>query len=75
MGRQRDRVLDYYESSGQVLAFVNSLRSHGYHNAILYLPDDGVAANSVSGKRYEDHLRDAGFAVEPPVKNRARARR
>jgi phage terminase large subunit len=67
------RVLDYYESSGQVLAFhVNWLRSRGYHNAILYLPHDGVAANNITGKRYEDHLRDAGFAVEPPVKNQGK---
>jgi phage terminase large subunit len=64
------RVLDYYESVGQVLAFhVNWLRSRGYQNAILYLPHDGVAANNITGKRYEDHLREAGFAVEPPVKN------
>jgi phage terminase large subunit len=67
------KVLDYYESSGQVLAFhVNWLRSRGYQNAILYLPHDGVAANNITGKRYEDHLRDAGFAVEPPVKNQGK---
>ncbi len=67
------RVLDYYESVGQVLAFhVNWLRSRGYKDAILYLPHDGVATNNVTGKRYEDHLRDAGFAVEPPVKNQGR---
>jgi phage terminase large subunit len=67
------RVLDYYESAGQVLAFhVNWLRSRGYQNAILYLPHDGVAANNITGKRYEDHLREAGFAVEPPVKNQGR---
>ena len=64
------RVLDYYESVGQVLAYhVNWLRSRGYQNAILYLPHDGVAANNITGKRYEDHLREAGFTVEPPVKN------
>ncbi|WP_426408313.1 PBSX family phage terminase large subunit [Bradyrhizobium ganzhouense] len=64
------RVLDYYESVGQVLAFhVNWLRSRGYDNAVLYLPHDGVAANAITGKRYEDHLREAGFTVEPPVKN------
>ncbi|WP_414642422.1 PBSX family phage terminase large subunit [Bradyrhizobium sp.] len=67
------RVLDHYESAGQVLAFhVNWLRSRGYKDAILYLPHDGVATNNVTGKRYEDHLRDAGFAVEPPVKNQGR---
>ena len=64
------RVLDYYESAGQVLAFhVNWLRSRGYDHAVLYLPHDGVAANNITGKRYEDHLREAGFTVEPPVKN------
>ncbi|WP_315704566.1 MULTISPECIES: PBSX family phage terminase large subunit [unclassified Bradyrhizobium] len=67
------RVLDYYEAVGQVLAFhVNWLRSRGYQDAILYLPHDGVTTNSVTGKRYEDHLREAGFAVEPPVKNQGR---
>ncbi|MBC9876354.1 PBSX family phage terminase large subunit [Bradyrhizobium sp. INPA01-394B] len=64
------RVLDYYESVGQVLAFhVGWLRARGYDKAILYLPHDGVATNAITGKRYEDHLREAGFAVEPPVKN------
>jgi phage terminase large subunit len=64
------RVLDYYEAVGQVLAFhVNWLRSNGYAQAILYLPHDGINANNITGKRYDEHLRDAGFNVEPPVKN------
>jgi phage terminase large subunit len=67
------RVLDYYEAVGQVLAFhVNWLRANGYARAILHLPHDGVAANNITGKRYEDHLREAGFTVEPPVKNQGR---
>lgn len=67
------RVLDYYESVGQVLAFhVNWLRSRGYANAILYLPHDGVNENNITGKRYEDHLREAGLNVEPPIKNQGR---
>jgi phage terminase large subunit len=67
------RVLDYYESVGQVLAFhVNWLRSKGYAQAILYLPHDGVNADNITGKRYEDHLREAGFSVEPPIKNQGR---
>ena len=67
------RVLDYYEAVGQVLAFhVNWLRSNGYARAILHLPHDGIAANNITGKRYEDHLRDAGFTVEPPVKNQGK---
>ena len=67
------RVLDYYESVGQVLAFhVNWLRARGYAQAILYLPHDGVNQNNITGKRYEDHLREAGFNVEPPVKNQGK---
>jgi len=67
------RVLDYYEAVGQVLAsHANWLRSRGYQNAILHLPHDGIVANNITGKRYEDHLREAGFAVEPPVKNQGR---
>jgi phage terminase large subunit len=70
---QEIRILDYYESVGQVLAYhVNWLRKQGYENAILYLPHDGVNENNVTGKRYEDHLREAGFKVEPPVKNQGR---
>ena len=67
------RVLDYYEAVGQVLAFhVNWLRSRGYAEAILYLPHDGVNENNITGKRYEDHLREAGFTVEPPMKNQGK---
>lgn len=63
-------ILDYYESVGQVLAFhVNWMRSKGYEAAINYLPHDGVHADKCVGKRYEDHWRDAGFRVEPSVKN------
>jgi phage terminase large subunit len=70
---QEIRILDYYESVGQVLAFhVNWLRKNGYQDAIIYLPHDGVNENNITGKRYEDHLREAGFAVEPPVKNQGK---
>ena len=70
---QEIRVLDYYESVGQVLAFhVNWMRERGYDKAINYLPHDGVNANTVTGKTYADHWREAGFAVEPPVKNQGK---
>lgn len=63
-------VLDYIEGVGQVLAYyVNELCARGYGKALHYLPHDGVNANVVTGKRYEDHLRDAGFEVQPPIKN------
>jgi phage terminase large subunit len=58
------RVLDYYEAVGQVLAtHVAWLRAGKYEKAELYLPHDGVNVNNITGKRYEDHLRDAGFSV------------
>ncbi len=70
---QEIRILDYYESVGQVLAFhVNWMRERGYGHAINFLPHDGVNENNVFGKKYADHWRDAGFAVEPPVKNQGR---
>ena len=61
---QEIRVLDYIEGIGQVLAhYVNDLRSRGYQGAVCILPHDGVNENNITGKRYEDHLRDAGFEV------------
>ncbi len=70
---QEIRVIDYYESVGQVLAFhVNWMRQRGYEKAINYLPHDGVESDKITGKRYEDHWRDAGFNVEPPVKNQGK---
>jgi phage terminase large subunit len=57
---QQIRVLDYIEGQGQVLAYyVNELRSRKWKNAVCYLPHDG----NVTGKRYRDHLEDAGFDV------------
>jgi phage terminase large subunit len=59
---QRINVLDYIEGQGQTLSYyVNELRTRGYSTAEIILPHDGVNANNVTGKRYEDHWRDAGF--------------
>jgi phage terminase large subunit len=57
-----------------VLAVITSTGcgERGYEKAINYLPHDGVNENNITGKRYEDHLRDAGFKVEPPVKNQGK---
>jgi len=67
------RVLDYYESVGQVLAFhVNWMRERGYQKVINYFPHDGVNDNNITGKHYWDHWADAGFQCEPPVKNQGR---
>lgn len=58
-------ILDYYEAQGQPLAHhVNWLRSRGYEAARVILPHDGVNENNITGKRYEEHWRDAGFRVD-----------
>jgi phage terminase large subunit len=58
-------VLDYIEGLSQPLAYyVNELRAKGYGNALCILPHDGVNKNTITGKRYEDHVRDAGFRTE-----------
>lgn len=70
---QEIRVLDYIEGQGQVLAYyLAELRSRGWGKAVCYLPHDGINENSITGRRYVDHLRDAGFATEPPVPNQGR---
>ena len=70
---QEIRVLDYIEGVGQVLAYyVDVLRQRKHDKAICHLPHDGVNANAITGKRYEDHLREAGFTVQPPVPNQGR---
>jgi len=69
---QEIRVLDYLEGVGQVLAYyVSELRTRGYAKAVCVLPHDGVNENNITGKRYEDHLRDAEFEVDV-VKNQGR---
>ncbi len=61
---QEIRVLDYIEGIGQVLGhYTTELRARGYQQAICILPHDGVNSNAITGKRYEDHLRDAEFDV------------
>ena len=70
---QEIRILDYIEGVGQVLAYyVNELRSRGYSKAICQLPHDGVNENNITGKRYYDHLREAGFDVPMPTPNQGK---
>lgn len=67
---QSIRVLDYYEARGQILAeHANWMRSRGWSKAIVHLPHDGVNTNNITGKRYVDHWRDAGFECEQPAAN------
>ena len=67
------RVLDYIEGVGQVLSYyVNELRRRKWQYAINYLPHDGVNENNITGKRYYQHLIDAGLEVMPPIPNQGR---
>lgn len=70
---QQIMVLDYIEGVGQVLAYyVDMMRSKGYQKALCVLPHDGLNTNAITGKRYVDHLRDAGFDCEDPEPNTGR---
>lgn len=62
-GRRID-VIDYAEGQGQPLGYyADWLRSAGHGDALCVLPHDGARREFVSALRFEDHLREAGFAV------------
>jgi len=64
------RVLDYIEGQSQVLAYyVNMLKKKGYEGCTCILPHDGVNTNNITGKRYSEHLSEAGFDVPEPIPN------
>src|SRR5271166_6109189 len=64
------RLLDYIEGVGQPLGYyAGELRRRGWTEAIICLPHDGVATNNITGKRYIDHWREAGFECDTPIKN------
>lgn len=66
-------VLDYIEGAGQVLGYyLDELRRKGWGRAQCVLPHDGINANSITGKRYVDHLREAGFDCLDPIPNQGR---
>jgi phage terminase large subunit len=67
------RILDYIEGQGQPLDYyANELRTRKWGRAVIHLPHDGVNANAVTGKRYVDHWRDAGFEAQEPTPNQGR---
>jgi phage terminase large subunit len=67
--KQRYHMMDYIEGSGQGLDYyVHELRARGHADAECVLPHDGANRSQVTGKRFSEHLRDAGFRVRV-VKN------
>lgn len=70
---QAINVLDYFEGVGQVLGYYTDwLRKNNYADAICILPHDGINENNILGKRYADHLSEAGFNVPTPIPNQGR---
>ena len=58
------RILDYIEGQGQTLSYyISELRGRGWGQALCLLPHDGMTESSITGKKYKDHLADAGFDV------------
>ena len=56
------RWLDYIEGQGQPLSYYAAeLRNRGWGKADCILPHDGVQRNAITGHRFSDHLREAGF--------------
>ena len=59
------RVLSYYEAQGQPLAsHLDWLRTAGWSGALCVLPHDGAHSDTVTGIRFADHIRAAGFKTE-----------
>lgn len=55
-------LMDYIEGVGQGLDYyVGELRSRGHDTAECVLPHDGANRSAVTGKTFEDHLKEAGF--------------
>jgi len=58
------RFIDHYEATGQDLgAHLQWLRDNGHGNAEQVLPHDGAKMDALTAVRFEDHIRNAGFAV------------
>jgi phage terminase large subunit len=64
------RLVDYIEGVGQPLSYyAHELRRRGWQDVVIHLPHDGVAHNNITGKRYVDHWREAGFECATPIRN------
>jgi phage terminase large subunit len=62
---QELRVLDYIDGQGQVLGYLHQRAASPWiPKSICHLPHGGMNANSITGLKYADHLRDAEFQVE-----------
>lgn len=58
------RVLDYYEAQGQPLAAHLVWLRDRWSNCLCVLPHDGAQHSNVTGMRFADHIRQAGFKAE-----------
>lgn len=61
---QKLYAMDYIEGMGQGLDYyVAELRRRGHADAECVLPHDGANRSVVTGKRFSEHLKEAGFRV------------
>ena len=58
------RVLDYYEAQGQPLAAHLVWLRDRWSHCLCVLPHDGAQHSNVTGMRFADHIRQAGFKAE-----------
>lgn len=58
------RVLDYYEAQGQPLAAHLVWLRDRWSDSLCVLPHDGAQHSNVTGMRFADHIRQAGFKAE-----------
>jgi len=59
------RVIDYYETVGQPLAFhLNWLRTNGYDGCLCVLPHDGAQHDKIESITYEGAIKKAGFQTK-----------
>lgn len=59
------RLIDFYQAKEQPLAaHLLWLRMRGWDNCVCVLPHDGANHSNVTGMRFADHIRQAGFKAE-----------
>jgi phage terminase large subunit len=64
VGRGEIRLLDYYEAKEQPLATHLLWLRTRWPDSLQILPHDGANHSNITGMRFSDHIREAGFKAE-----------